>query len=336
MIRLALIGCSDQPEQYAAAVSRLQNAAFVAVADADADRANRAAKFLKVSIVADRLDELLTRHADAFDAVLIQTAGGLQADQCQQAAVAGKHVLAESPLAPSTAVADAVIADCRAADVRLMVGQASRFLPSLQTVKSSLESGVLGAPGLLRIHRWESRETNDGEPWMQGVLQERVVREIDLANWLFQSPPREIYAVARSWSNPSREVSDYVQLHLGFEGGGMALIDYSTTIPRGEGYFSLSMIGSAGAAYADDHHNMQLLFGGRDNNGRNPTALKTQLGYGHLLTQVQEFASAIEDGREPAITGADGRLAVQVAEAAAASISERRAARLNGGRYELV
>ena len=116
----------------------------------------------------------------------------------------------------------------------------------------------------------------------------------------------------------------------------MAFIDDSSTIPPGEGYFSLSMIGSTGAAYADDHHNMQLLYGGRHNSGRNPTALKTQQGCGHLRAQVEEFAGAIEDGREPAITGGDGRLAIQVAEAAAASISARRAARLTGGRYELV
>ena len=42
----------------------------------------------------------------------------------------------------------------------------------------------------------------------------------------------------------------------------MALIDCAQTLPQGDGYFSLSLIGSTGAAYADSHHNRQLLYGG--------------------------------------------------------------------------
>jgi predicted dehydrogenase len=107
-------------------------------------------------------------------------------------------------------------------------------------------------------------------------------------------------------------------LHLGFAGGGMAVIDYAETLPPGDGYFSLSLIGSTGAAYADDHHNMQLLYG-----GGHPSALHTGEADLSALAQLQEFLNAVEQNREPLITGADGLRAVEVAEAAAVSLATR-------------
>jgi predicted dehydrogenase len=110
----------------------------------------------------------------------------------------------------------------------------------------------------------------------------------------------------------------------------MALIDDAQTLPGGDGYFSLSLIGSTGAAYADDHHNRNLLFRGGD-----PRAIETGQGSLHLTAQLQEFVAAIEEQREPATTGADGQAALQVAEAAVASLQSRQALRLIGGTYEL-
>ena len=48
-----------------------------------------------------------------------------------------------------------------------------------------------------------------------------------------------------------------------FPEGGMALIDCSRALqPSCDPYFSLTVIGSTGAAYADDHHNTNLLYKG--------------------------------------------------------------------------
>ena len=54
------------------------------------------------------------------------------------------------------------------------------------------------------------------------------------------------------------------------------------------------------------------------------------------MAQIQEFVNAIDENRETAITGSDGRAAVQVAEAVVESMKAGRAARLAVGRYELV
>ncbi|MDP6112964.1 MAG: Gfo/Idh/MocA family oxidoreductase [Planctomycetota bacterium] len=258
--------------------------------------------------MADTIEESLRASSDSIDAIV--TNGPLQVETIELAANAGKHLLVESPIASSAQRADEMIANCDRYGVSLMTGQAMRFLPEVAAIKESLESGKLGEAGLLRIHHWgAARQSDIG----------RIVREIDLANWIFGRVPSEIYAAGT--------VSEFVQLHFGF-GEAMAVIDFATTPSDKSGYFSMSVIGSTGAAYADDHRNMQVLFGGNQ-----PAAITTSTGNLHRLAQLQEFVSAINEGRSPAITGADGRAAIQVAEASMESLSSGQAMRFVAGEY---
>ena len=271
---------------------------------------------LGAKISASSFDELLTRAPDAFDAVVVHGAVSERASLACRAAAAGKHVLVEMPFALSTQEADDVIGACRAAGVTLMVGQASRFMPAHRAVKEASASGKLGSPGLLRIHSWDAQGTSISNSTS-------MHREIDLALWLFEAQPESVFALQRS--NP-----DYFQVHLGFSQGGMAIIDRAIVLPQdAQPYFSLSLIGSTGAAYADDHHNMHLLYAG----GR-PAALLADQGQMHLTLQLQEFVDAITQRREPAITALQGRQVIEVAEAVSQSIATGRAAHVVGGRYE--
>ncbi len=314
MVRLALIG-GDVEHAYAAATSRVPGAVFTAVVGDDAGRAERMATTLGAAVVAASLDDLVRLHSDEFDAALIHSTPDRHAAHAEPIARAGKHVFVAVPLAPATVDADAIINACETAGVRLMVGHVMRFAPSTQAVEHALATGKLGAPGLLRIHRWEPRAE-------AGALR-RAMHDVDLANWFFGALPTHVYAVGRRPADSAEESFDYVQVHLGFPAGGMALIDSAVTLPTGQGYFSLSMIGADGAAYADDHHDTHLLFRGRD-----PAALLSDSGARAGVAQLREFVSAIDEDRVPAVTGADGRAAIRVCEAAAESIRSGRVVQL--------
>ncbi|MBP86397.1 MAG: hypothetical protein CMJ64_06740 [Planctomycetaceae bacterium] len=290
MIRLAVLGNGTEVDECLAIAPRLRGASFAVTAD---------------------IEEL---NNDAFDAVVIGD-GVSHEDNCRFAAARGKHVLLSIPLGTSAEVS-ALTQECEAHDVRFMVGFASRFLPSVRTIKQSLDSGQLGAPGLLRIHRWQSA----------AIRATDASTDIDLAIWIFQTLPTQVYAVARRGTDDAFE---YIQIHLGFPDGGMGLIDVSNALPSANDYFSLSLIGSVGAAYADDHHNQQLLF-----RGESPVALKTSEGHAARLAEVQEFVDAIHEQREPGVTGADARAAMTVCEAARQSSECGLPARLTGDRYE--
>ena len=272
--RLALIGGGDDAASYTTVAPRLPNAAFVAVVDPKPDRVQAAADSLGASITANSLEKLLEGGADAFDAVIIPESNHARGSLALQAAEAGKHVLTASPLTLSVEDAEKVVEACRSADVRLMASSSLRFMPSHQAVKNALAEGKLGDPGLLRMHRWSQPS---GPNSANDIVLGGSVVGIDLAIWLFGESPTEVYAVGRP---------GYAQVHLGFPDGGMALIDDVRTLPNGDGYLSLSLIGSSGAAYADDHHNRNLLFQGGD-----PSAIDT--GQGSAALTVHSLRNSV-------------------------------------------
>lgn len=310
MVRLALIGC-DTTSDYVGVLPRVKNAEIVATVDDDGDKARWAAETLGAQSLAS-IDKVLA--TDNIDATLIHVRDGGSVGL--QAADAGKHVFVAGMPGSSVAQVDEVISACEAAGVKLMVGLSTRYLPSQQTVKNAITSGDLGELGLVRIHHWEA-----GTNGTNAIG--HVTSEIDVANWLFEALPSEVYATGRS--------DDYLQVHLGFPNGGMALIDYASSLPHGGGYFSLSVIGSTGTATADDHHNMNLIY-----RGGKPLAVTGGQGISHVRAQLQEFVDAIGEQRAPATSGIDGRNALLVADAAGNSIASGRSFKLGGGAYELV
>jgi myo-inositol 2-dehydrogenase/D-chiro-inositol 1-dehydrogenase len=337
MVRLALVGCRRDGSHYAEAAGRLRGAQFVAAVDTDMGRAERAAAALGTSNAYLGMEDLIAKDLDGFDAVVIDTPNRSHASHIAAAAMLDKHVLVEAPMALASADAEEVANACHSAGVRLMVGAVARFVPATQVVKDSIDSGKIGQPGLLRIHRWESRDTGDWPTLEAGVAIDggtvisQVVRELDLARWLFGAEPTTVYATGRKQGGAGLPDHDYVQVHLGFPDDGMALIGYSAALPSGDGYSSLSVIGSTGAAYSDDHQNMNLLY-----RGGAPQAIDTGYGAQHVLAQLQGFVDAIIEEQNPPVTGADGIAALQLAEAVQASIDSGRSATVAGGHFELI
>jgi predicted dehydrogenase len=154
-----------------------------------------------------------------------------------------------------------------------------RFRPAIQAIHRRLKAGHLGEPGLLRIHRW-------------GVEAE-LLADVDLAFWIF-GVPIATHVMTQSDTG-------YRQVHFGFKEGGMALIDHAplpTANP--DGYESVSLIGSAGAAHADDHRNINLLL-----KSDQTTALRVGEGESARVSLLAEFVAAIVEKRNPSVTMRD-------------------------------
>lgn len=129
------------------------------------------------------------------------------------------------------------------AGASIMPAHPWRFSPRIHPVAESRSSGQLGEAGLLRVHHWLSANT---------APEQVAFSQVDLAHWFFEASPIHTHGLSRA---------NYLQVHLGFAKGGMALIDLATDRPGPDNYYSLHLIGSHGAAYSDDHHNAHLFFG---------------------------------------------------------------------------
>ena len=285
LIRLGLVGKPDETAFWANLAPRIQAC--------------------EVSTVADSVEAALADDPD-LDAMVLDSPS-----DAILAADAGKHVLISAPVGESLDEVGSVVDACSRAGVNLSLSQTLRYLPANQVVTNRLSSGKLGAPGLLRVHRWNAGPENP--------LARVLFGDIDLAIHFFKAGPSSIYAIRRS-------EGAYIQVHLGFPAGGMAVLDFSSGLPEGRGYDSLSLIGSLGAAYVDDHHNTHLLYA-----GGNPTALISDAGSGHLM-ELQAFMDAIRSGATPIRD--ECRAVHRVIESVERSISSGQVLHEKKGRYE--
>ena len=323
MTRLALVGSGPIDDAYARSAPRASGASIAAATDgATIDSGN--------VIAAPTLAELLEAHANEIDAVILQTPTDERASHIKLAANAGKHVLVQGPLARSAAGARAVADACAAADVVLMAGQLDRYRSDVAAVRTSMDAGQVGRLGLVRSHRWQPPPTSwELDPDRSGgIFVHELTREIDLAAWLFDAPPNAVFALARG---QDADRPDAALVHLGFPDGGMAVLDVTTALPEGDGYWSLELIGADGAVYADDQHNMQLLY-----RGGTPAAQLTTQGDAAAISQLQAFVEAVSDGSDASASVTAGVLALEVAEAAMASAASGRAAARREDSYVLV
>jgi hypothetical protein len=184
-----------------------------------------------------------------------------------------------------------------------------RFQPSIREVKRALDDGKLGETGLLRIHCWQAKQKSQDD---------HLARELDLALWMFGSRPTEIYAVERT---------GYLQAHLGFQHGGMAIIDLHDDIPADNAYYSLSLIGSTGAGYADDQHNTNLLM-----DVKGSRALAPSESHMDLAHMIESFVDAATAGQDFSADWNDIESAFQVAEEVRSS-ADRQQVVIAGGRH---
>jgi glucose-fructose oxidoreductase len=83
-------------------------------------------------------------QARDIDVVYVVTPNGVHAENTIAAANAGKHVICEKPMAVSVAQCDSMIAACKRADVRLMIGYRLHYEPHTQELIRIARENVFG------------------------------------------------------------------------------------------------------------------------------------------------------------------------------------------------
>ncbi|MFN7802948.1 MAG: hypothetical protein ACK5TO_02975 [Planctomycetaceae bacterium] len=145
--------------------------------------------------------------------------------------------------------------------LELQAGQPLRHRPMVDTVRAALRAGQLGEPAIVRIHDWRAAAGTVAVP--AGWELRSIRQYADLVCWLLEMIPETVWAI-RPTVGAKRESeglpTETLQFHAGGPGPVMVLCDLAHGLPAGDEYWSLSVIGSRGAAYADDHRTRQLLF----------------------------------------------------------------------------
>ena len=326
MIRLALIGGGWQAaHQLAQAILRFRELSITAIVPEHGDtEGEEIVRASDGSIVVSTLDTLLAEYSDTFDAAIVRSHLSRRVSVACLVARAGKHVLVQSPMASSSEEATRLLNACNSAGVKLMVGCSWRFRPSIVAVKRALESGKLGRPIFLRIHAWMPQVVSTSTPFLP-----ELVELLDLSLWIYGELPNEIFGMAGpGYDMPGKQTSD-LHSHLAFPSEGMALVSLTHSLCSSSGYNCLTLIGSSGAAYADDHNQSQLLY-----KGGQPAAIKTGEELQELIGLLREFTESIVQDRLSSLTSTEGKDALVLAEWVLKSATERHPIRRIGDLYE--
>ncbi len=323
-IGVGVVGCGFVGRgAHVPAISDMEGARLVAVADPDASRLKKVAKKYPVDATYEDYTELV-EHPEV-QAVVIAAPTPLHAKTSLAAIRAGKHVLCEMPLASTLREADEIIEAADKKGVLLMPGLTFRFTPNFVKVKDTIDKGELGEPVAFSYREFiPAKDLASQWPagsWMWNVemsggpLYTLSVWSIDLIGWLFNTEISDVWAAAK-----------YTRLDkfggtLGYDGsatlklanGVVGCLQYSGTVAGSASTCALEIIGDKTHVLRTcDNHSVTLF-------GEEPAEAKWDVRepgarmWGHMQ-QDEHFVQCIREQRRPEITPADGRRAMEIAQ----------------------
>jgi len=307
----------------APALNATPDAELVAVYSRDQGRAEAFAKKHGAKAAYSDLDALL-RDA-RVEAVFIASPNALHASQTLAAARAGKHVLAEKPMATTLDDAVAMVRACRDAGVKLGVGYHLRQHPGHREAQRLIAQGVLGTVALAQgqwgfgvrgqeappprsalRQWWDDPELMGGASTMMGT----GVHVIDLLRFVLGQEVTEVAALTDG-QTAERPLEQLVTMALRFNQGTLATMCCGRRLPDSRN--DLTVYGSLGRIAV-----RAALWEGRQGalDVTSEAVHKTEVyplqPLANFVDELVDFQRAIRSDREPAATGLDGLRAVQV------------------------
>lgn len=263
----------------------------LAISGIDEQARTQLAARLRGALLVECADQWASLSSNAFNAVALLGANHNDAQAVIDCLIAGKSVLISADACYSTDALNALSAAARKSGTQIMIANPDHYLPSRQLLREQLDAGKLGEVGLVRSHRWMAGPKNEVLDTMS--LPATLGRDLEMACSLVGRSPNLVYAVSTQRRDSTATSGRFIQAHLGFSKGAMALVDYGDQLPAGDGYQFLSVIAAHGAAYLDDQQNGQLHY-----RGGQPQSVQAGEGVPPLANLVQAFIDALAAGRD--------------------------------------
>lgn len=313
--------------------SELPYASCIAAADVDFERAKKLTASYGGKPFADFHEMLRELNPDV---VIVATPEFDHLEPVKAAARAGCHIFLEKPMATSLQDADAILRACNEAGVRLMIGYILRFEASYGLIKSAIDEGGIGR----FLSAYARRVASINEARRLGGRVSPVsyigVHDIDQMMWYHPVAVKSVYAKAlhgRVWDELG--VYDTAWMMIEFEDGALGVHEVGWCLPEewakwqqpsswgGFGDVRMNVIGTHGALNLD--FTPMNLFGVNKEGWKLPDTRHWPTLHGKLVgaakLELEHFFNCILEGKEPSVTGKDGRDSLEVMLAAEKSIT---------------
>jgi predicted dehydrogenase len=325
-IRVGLIGAGNISETHARAVNAIPGAELVAVYGTNPDRVRGLCREHGGTAYEELASFLAHRP---MEMVIIGSPSGAHAEQGIAAARQGLHVLTEKPIDISVQRADALIAACDQAGVKLGVIFQDRFKPDIQRLKQLLGEGVIGRPLLADARvkwyrppeyysqsRWRGTYALDGG----GALINQGVHTVDLLLWLM-GDVANVQARTRTLLHQI-ETEDTALALIEFASGAVGVLQATTAAYPG--YARRVEITGSGDTIILEHDRLVAIDVRKAYQGAISTSDADQSASasspvvsdirGHQAA-IEDFIHAIEANVAPVCDGREGRKSLALVEA---------------------
>lgn len=306
---------------------RVPHARLVAVVDENETRARQAAAELELGAAGyGSLPQAI--EAEKIDAVVIVTPPFAHAQLSITAAQAGKHILCEKPMALTLAECDQVLAAVAQAGVVFQMAFMRRFDPPFVAAKQQIDQGLIGSPLVVRSL---TRGPGPLPVWVHdmqksnGVLGELASHDFDAIRWLTGGNYTRVFAQAGAFKTPQVK-NDYPDFYdtaiVSLELDNNAFATVEAVCPADFGYDARAeVIGAKGVLMIGDLRETAVTRVTRNEGLTEPHFVfwpaRFEKAY---LAEDTHFVECIRRRQPPAVTGLDGRCAVEVVLAANQSI----------------
>src|SRR5499427_7899955 len=314
VVRVGVVGVGVMGSNHARVLAEFPGVVLAGVADADRKQAHTVGSTLGCPALGS-IDELLERGVDA---VSIAAPTHLHRDIALACIARGVHVLVEKPIASTVVEGEDIIRAARCAGVTLRIGHVERFNPAVQAIAEAIRNEDILSIAITRVGPFPPRMSN------VGVVIDLAVHDIDLIRWFTDS---DIVEVQPQLSSAVAEREDIALLQFRTASGVLAHINTNWLTP----FKALNVtIATRNKYIMGDLLTRQVTecFGFQPDGSYS----MRHLSVGHaepLRAELQAFAAAIRDGKEPAVTGEEGVASLEIAircleRRATPSVSRRR------------
>jgi predicted dehydrogenase len=318
MIRIGVLSFAHHHgEAYVSNLRNMDRVELVGVSDDDPMRGQTVASHNHAKYFHTYEDLLEARP----DGVIICTENNRHRPLVEMAASRGIHVLCEKPIATTLGDARAIVEACEKAGVLLMTAFPMRFSAPLLEIKARLDHGDFGD-----IYCFNA--TNQGElptkhrAWFVdpelaggGAIMDHTVHLVDIMRWFTGAEVKNVYARSnRIFHAEEVQVETGALEMLTFDNDVFASIDASWSRPPywpTWGGLTFEMVTQRGAVLIDAFRQNLNVY-------RHQSERSNWAYWGSDMNQamLSDFAAAIQEGRQPRVTGLDGLRAVEATLAA--------------------
>ncbi len=255
-----------------------------------------------------------------IDAILICSPAPSHLPLIIQAAVAGKHIFCEKPLALDIAAIQQALAVVEQAQVILQVGFNRRFDPNFAKVKHVIAEGGIGTLHIIHItSRDPEPPSHDYIASSGGIFLDMSIHDFDMARFLVGSEITEVYATGAALIDPTiAQLGDVdtAVIQLTFANGTLGIIDNSRQAVYGYDQ-RVEVFGSQGKMLAHNVSATQTELSTANAVIRDlPMQFFLDRYKASYLAELRSFCHAIRHKQAAAVDGQDGLMAVIIGHAA--------------------